>query len=418
MQVLLFIFYCIFFSYFFYIYKLDKNTGISIKVIIGLFLFKVFGGCVNLYIHYNDYITNDIGFYFEQSVHELTNMKNNPTAFFKEWLFNWGDSSGKINMFERENMSFWSSIGMQVHYKYMTLANMFSLGNVYVNVILFNVMYFIGQLYLYKTLYLNAPHKKYLFLVVVFLIPSVVFWCSGIHKDGIILSCIGFVSYFIYQYLSTKNSLLLIASTLFLSLLFVTRYFYLLCIFPPLLLWIFTFKSKFKLLIFSIAYLIAFVILFNINELFPAIKPLELISNRQKDFIHLIGYSDMKTPILENHFMSYVKNFPTALNHILLKPSFHYNDYFKYKISAIDSWFVCSLIILFSAFIKRKNLNNGFFLFLLFFGATVYLFIGYTIPNAGALIRYKSEFTVVLLSALVGLSEVPFLKRVYSKEII
>jgi hypothetical protein len=55
---------------------------------------------------------------------------------------------------------------------------------------------------------------------------------------------------------------------------------------------------------------------------------------------------------------------------------------------------------------------------LLFFGATVYLFIGYTIPNAGALVRYKSEFTVVLLSALVGLSEVPFLKRLYSKDII
>jgi hypothetical protein len=46
-----------------------------------------------LYVHYNDYITNDIGFYFEQSVAELANMKNNPIAFFKEWLFSWGDSS-------------------------------------------------------------------------------------------------------------------------------------------------------------------------------------------------------------------------------------------------------------------------------------------------------------------------------------
>ena len=126
----------------------------------------------------------------------------------------------------------------------------------------------------------------------------------------------------------------------------------------------------------------------------------------------------METPLLENNFMSYVKNFTTALNHIFLKPSFNYNEYFKYKISALDSWFVFSLIILFSVYIKRKNLHNGFFLFLLFFGSTVYLFIGYTIPNAGALVRYKSEFTVVLLSALVGLSEVPFLKRMYSKDII
>jgi len=83
LQVILFIFYCVLFSYFFYVYKLDKNTGLSIKIIVGLFLFKILGGCVNLYVHYNDYITNDIGFYFEQSVAELTNRKNNPIAFFQ-----------------------------------------------------------------------------------------------------------------------------------------------------------------------------------------------------------------------------------------------------------------------------------------------------------------------------------------------
>jgi hypothetical protein len=43
----------------------------------------------------------------------------------------------------------------------------------------------------------------------------------------------------------------------------------------------------------------------------------------------------------------------------------------------------------------------------------MYLFIGYTIPNCGALVRYKSEFTALLIPALVALSEVPFLKRFY-----
>jgi hypothetical protein len=44
------------------------------------------------------------------------------------------------------------------------------------------------------------------------------------------------------------------------------------------------------------------------------------------------------------------------------------------------------------------------------------LFIGYTIPNCGALVRYKSAFTCLLIPSLVALSEVPFLARFYSKE--
>lgn len=418
MQVFLFIFYCIFFCVFFYSFNLKKNTGLSFQIIAGLFLLKIIGGSINLYVHYNEFITNDVGFYFEQSIRELTEMKHNPGKFFNEFFFLWGDMSGKLDMFSKENMSAWSSIGMQVHYKYMTLANIFSFGHIYVNVILFNVMYFIGQLYFYKTLYLSAPHKKYLFLVVIFLIPSVVFWCSGIHKDGIILSAIGFISYFGYKFLRDKKSMYLLISLLFLILLFVTRYFYLLCILPPFLIWLFTKKSNNKFTIFTISYFLFFIILFNINHVFKSIRPLELISNKQKDFINLIGYSDMRTPILENNFMSYVRNLPTALNHILLRPTFHFKEYLKYQISALDTYLVFGLIVIFSIFIKRKNMSSGFYLFLIFFGASVYLFIGYTIPNAGALVRYKSEFTVVLLAALVGLSEVPFLKRFYTDDII
>ena len=40
-----------------------------------------------------------------------------------------------------------------------------------------------------------------------------------------------------------------------------------------------------------------------------------------------------------------------------------------------------------------------------FFAFSMYIFIGYTIPNCGALVRYKSEFTVLLLACFVALSD-------------
>jgi hypothetical protein len=81
--------------------------------------------------------------------------------------------------------------------------------------------------------------------------------------------------------------------------------------------------------------------------------------------------------------------------------------------AAVDTLFVIGLIMLFVLFIKRKNMQELFYVMLLFFAFSMYLFIGYTIPNCGALVRYKSEFTALLIPALVALSEVPFLKRFY-----
>ena len=52
----------------------------------------------------------------------------------------------------------------------------------------------------------------------------------------------------------------------------------------------------------------------------------------------------------------------------------------------------------------------------LLFALSMYIFIGYTIPNAGALVRYKSEFTILLLASLVALSEVKWLNEYLNKK--
>lgn len=393
-------------------FNIKKNSGLSNSVIISLFLIKIIAGCINLYIHNHEFVSNDITYYYWQSVAGLRAMPQNPIAFFKEWLFNWGDLSHHMNLFKDDNLVYWSDLGRQFHYKFMTLANILTIGYQYVNVIIFNVFFFLGQFFLYKTFYRFQNEKKWLFVAVIFLIPSVLFWCGGIHKDGWILASIGFSCYFLSQYLNENKPSDLIAFLCSLCFLFVVRYFYFFIITPVMLLWIYSAKSRIKpIRVFGIGYLVFTLLFFLLPSFIPALNPMNVIAIKQQEFLSTLGYSDINTPILEGNIGSFIKNLPPALDHILLQPHWSASNPLKYDFASADSILVLVLIIVLVIFTKKKLFGNPFPVFILFISITMYLFIGYVMTNCGALVRYKSEFTALLLASLISLSELPFINK-------
>lgn len=362
-------------------------------------------GTVNMYVHFYAVVTNDIGFFHWQAIRELNELRFNPAGFFYDWLFNWGDIRNGFNFSSPKCNVFWKDLGILVHTKYMTFANILSLGNQYVNVIIYNVPFFIGQLFLYKTCYQLQPEKKWLYVFVIFLIPSVLFWCSGIHKDGWVLAAFGAIVYSMNGYLHHRTYKYLLGLVVSLFFLFIVRYFYMITLLPVLLLWAFTYSRKNKLRYFAIALLLTSLVFFNIHRVIPALNPMKMIQSRQHEFFGYIGYSDMKTPKLENHFNSYLQNLPSALNHVFLQPVIISDAPLKYQISFLDNLLILLLMGVLMFHFKRKNTSEGLFIALFLYAISIYIFIGYTIPNCGALVRYKSEFTVLLLVSLVGLSE-------------
>jgi len=414
LQVFLFCIYLLLFSSFFYVYRTEKNTGFSIQIIIGVFILKVLAGCLNLYIHEREYVSNDIRFYHLQALEDLSKLSTEPSFFWKQFLFNWGDITHHLNIFSTVDSVYWSDLGNSVHTKFMVLSDIFSMGNPFVNVIFFNVIYFFGQLLLYKTCYSIQPQKKILFFITIFMIPSVLFWCSGIHKDGWVLSAIGCIVYFTNACLKSKK-----LSTFFfffcsLFFLLMSRYFYLLCLLPPLIIWISIsyFKPIKKFTTFLLSYTCLLILLFSMKWITNShIDLLQIIIHKQEGFFLLKGYSDMNTPALANNIQSFCKNFPSALDHILLQPVFKLGNPIKYIFAAVDTYLVLFFIVILGLHVQFKKSQDTLFYFLLFFSFSVYLFIGYTIPNCGALVRYKSEFTTLLLPALVGLSEVPIFDK-------
>jgi hypothetical protein len=236
------------------------------------------------------------------------------------------------------------------------------------------------------------------------------FWCSGIHKDGWVLAFIGYAFLAAVRWQKTRKAYYLFYMITALLLLFTTRYFVFLCLLGPWLFWLILDQTKYKIRWFALLYGLMLLLVFSLGKI-SSIEPINLIIAKQQSFFSLRGYSDMQTPILENNFGSFVLNLPSALDHVFLRPYLSFNSPLKYQVAAMDAWLVClfSIVLLFN--LKRNQANKFSFIMLFTFSLSMLLFIGYTIPNCGALVRYKSEFTPLWLSALIGLSDLNFLRQ-------
>ena len=400
----------VFFFFVFRAYHVQKDTGFSVWVIYGVFILKVIAGVGNLYFHNNTSLANDSYFYYWQSIGELNHAHANPGAFLNEWLLNWGSPQGRYNLLNKDNMVFFNHLGTLFLMKFMTLSNILSGGYQYVNVIFFNILSFVGLLGIYKTLYAIQPEKKWVFFALAFFVPTIVFWCSGINKDGLMVFAIGYLIRMTYKYQQGYEWRYIAAIMVGCMLVFVMRYFYFLCLFPPFVLWLFAAKKKNALPYFLFTYGVVIILFFNLSSILPQADPMQMIAKRRIEFIKLNGASDIPMPVLENSVVGYVKNIPVAFRHLFLEPSL-FSKSIKFKAAAFLNYLELAMLLFFAFQIKTRYWRNPFFLFLLFFAVSSYLFIGFTIPNYGAIARYKSGFSVMLLGALACLSEYKWLLK-------
>jgi hypothetical protein len=386
-------------------YELHRHTGFGVRMISGIFLLKVLAGCVNLLVYNRIYTESDMSFYHWYSLVDLQLLSTSPTAFFKEWLLNWGDLSHHLNIFKPGNAVYWTDLGRQFHVKFMTLCNILSFGHLYVNVIFFNFFFFLGQLLLYKAFYKKYREDKWLLLFTVFAIPTVLFWCSSINKDGWVMAALGIILYSANG-LKQKGKSALPGLVFGLFFLFIVRYFYFMLIVPVLLFWFIIEYFRLKpLLAYTIFTALSVILFFSIGLFFPQFDPMQIIAHKQAEFLTLQGGSNLYLPVLDHTIKSYLNAIPHALDHVFFQP--HPGIYNKWVIyvAMFGTWAETLLIIWLFLKIKKYRLSDPFLWGPVFFVMIIYVVIGLTVPNIGAIVRYKSEFTALLIPALVVLSD-------------
>ena len=276
--------------------------------------------------------------------------------------------------------------------------------------VLFSVLSFAGMWALFITFYNQYLHLHAPIAFATLFIPSVVFWGSGIMKDTVTLSALGFLTYSVYklfikkQY-SLSNVLLLFFSAM---IIFSIKKYILLCFLPAVLLWVYASRIKrikYAVLRFLITPVMLFVLV--LSSYYSVVLVGENDSRYAVDRIAKtaqitafdIGFytgkdagSGYNLGELDGTFEGMIRLLPAAINVSLFRPYLWEIRNPLMFLSALESaaLFLITLYLLFRLRFKiLKGVFNPSILFCLAFSLTFAFAVGVSTFNFGTLTRYK-----------------------------
>ena len=382
-----------------------RNTNLTIAETRLLLFIKILSGIVCAFYFETmstnvDYLANN-----EEGKLQYDLLLANPKLFFTDFTSDI-NNYGLGGLFESKD-SFWAYIRFNLLYKFIAILNLVTLGNFYLNTALFCSIVFLGHIAFYRIYSEIYKGHKLKILFACFCLPSLLLYTSCVHKDGIIFICLGLISYILYNLLKSRavfNLKHILFFILSLLTIFLFRNYVIVAMVPAMitvmLCKLMPYKKRVIVLItYSFFSLVFFLSAFSKSSFNLPVA----VVNRKMDFATLVrGNTDIQMNELQPTFQSFMVNLPQAINHSLFRPYLWEFSQLSVLLTALEIFFYQLLILLFIFFRKKKNESiHHFNLFGLALLLNMMLIIGYTIPNIGAIVRYRSIFWVFLICPLL-----------------
>ena len=401
MEYLLFVAWLVLISWLVTKTKFFKNSGLSEPQLIIIFLLKVmagiFYGWIGIYYGNLAQMVDTWSFHYN-SIQEYHLLYNNPHEYFVN-IFR-DPYEGGILKFFGTNDSYWNDLKSNALIKILSVFDILSFGHYYVNVIFYSFISMFGPVALYRVMIHVYPNKRIPVLLATFLVPSFLYWTSGIHKDGLIFTGIALVIYGIYfGHLEKKFNLkriLLILSGLLMILVF--RNFLIVIIVPALIAWILANRwPRYGLSIFGAVYILFIVFFFTARYINPKFDFPQAVVTKQHEFMQLIGGSAVPMKKLQPTAESFLKNIPQAITLSSIRPYPSDVNHILSLAAAVEIDLLLLMFVLFLFFKSDKVRSRNFIYFCIFFSFSVLITIGYTINFLGAVVRYRSIIIPLLI---------------------
>ena len=416
MAIIGIIFYSIVFI--FLINRIIRNKAqLTVTEVSLAFIFKVVLGCLYGYIYGHFYNGDDTWDLHKYSQEELQMLLNDPVQFIA--------SLGPAETFAWQGGTFWENMSAWIHTlengliaKTLTIGNIFGGSNYYINVVFFNFILFWGHYWLFKLYVQEFPQKRKQLLLLIFFFPPLVFWLSGIRGDGLVLFFLALLLVHFRRWLYNNNkwSILYFVFGVFGIIIFRSQV--LLLLIPALAAWYISVKFNRKpLTTFIWVFATGGLLFFATAWLSPQKNFPQVIVQKQQAFMALQG-TRFPLDTLQPTPGSFARVLPQALSHTLIRP------YIWEAQGALQLMTAAAIIIfwglLITCIIKKEihwkaMLCKPLILFSLGFGITLYIFIGYTIPFPGAIVRYKAIPELLLLAVPVICTNWVFLSKINKK---
>ena len=288
------------------VYKLPffKDDGISFKWISVILLVKILGCCAYYWFYFGSNSNDPQGDSYDTLAGSnimFQAIYKNPLDYVKmlfgihseletdalykpyfDKINDWSQTKPADNFFLNDN---------RTSVRFHAFIRLFSFGQYAVHALSMLAVSFIGQFAFYKTFKSYFPQKETLLMAVIFFVPSVLFWSSGVLKEPLALCLMGFFLYsffkiVIHHHYHPKTISCLVISVL--GFMVLKPYILILLILPLI---VFVFVQKLQVKKVALCYAISLITIFSVSLI--ALKYIfqkdvvKTIVVRQNDFINL-----------------------------------------------------------------------------------------------------------------------------------
>ncbi|HOY32003.1 MAG TPA: hypothetical protein PKW80_09005 [Bacteroidales bacterium] len=427
MEILLTLLYACFFIILILRIKFFRIEGFSIKVIAGVFVLKILAGITMYFIYtryYPDRSTADIFKYFDDSRVMYEALWSRPLDFFK-MIFSISNDTAYFDQQYYHHMNNWfrvyeSNIYNDSHtiIRINAVIRIFSFGYFNVHTVFMCFISLTGMVALYRFFMAYLPYKKKLLFFAVFLIPSVVFWGSGVLKEAVLLFGIGVMLFSVSELLNRRRCIINIIMLLIsLVLLLYIKYYIFIIIIPLTLGYVWCRLTSNRQVYLKYGLILALCIItgLNIQHVFPEFNALNIIAMKQNDFVGLAkavnSGSLISEELLEPTLSDFIVHTPVAFFNTLVRPYIFESGSVVILFAALENIFILLLALVCIVFASKKIQDRSVFLFCMLFFTSLYVLTGLTTPVFGAMVRYKVPAMPFLLIFLFMLLDTEKLIR-------
>jgi hypothetical protein len=396
--------YCIAFVLIIRHWKFFEVPYLSRNLIVALLFVRILGG-LSLTLLYTCYYTDnsraDIYRYFNDSKIIADLIFTHP----KVWL----SAVTGFNINEAENFRFLLNTQYFSHpetdpvthnegiIRFISILNFVSCKSIYVNTLLFNFISFIALVAVYKVIGSAWKEHSSVFLVPFFLLPSVVFWSSGLLKEQLLVCVAGLFIFFIHK--SPKIYWKLVLGFLMLYFMYIIKPYIALSAAASIGFYFFAKHPKLRFAI-PVVGLLALVMLSRSNYC-------DLLIEKRNQFVELAIMQNAGSllPIqgVGEGCAGLLKLIPIALVNAMLQPFIWQSNSAPQIVFSLEALLglMLSLFLLIRYF-DRNSPNFILAASFLLFALLNYLIIGITVPIAGAIVHYRIFATVFLYLSVVS----------------
>lgn len=395
---------------------------LSLRWVRLLFLAKIAAGtalwAVYTYL-YTDRTTADIFKYFDDSFHMYKALPGHPVDYLK-MLFGYQNDTPEFLKTYYLQMNNWerhyeSNLYNDAHtiIRFNAAVRLISFGEFHVHTVIAAFLSFLGSVGIYRVFVHRLPGLERPLLLVLFLLPSVLFWSSGVIKESLLFFGLGLLLHQLHRITGARQRWYDLVLALFaLALLFLLKFYVLMSLVPALVFFLWsTGRTGWSAWWRAIVVFGAFALIgTNIQVILPGTDILGILTMKQRDFVGLAQQMNSGSFVMPVLLLPEVELFaaqsPYALFITFLGPLVYAGPGAMGLISAAENLAIV-LVVMICLIYRRPwaKVDLPLLLALIGFVLVLALVIGWTTPVMGAVVRYRTPLLPFLLIAALCIAD-------------